>query len=518
MRLLACLAFLITLLGCDPAPTTPEDGGTGRVDAPHDGAVPVLDGAGRDGGASDDDGGARTDAGMLPPTVTSACDTNGVCSGSETCASCGADCGSCDVEALADQNALYVDLACAVGGDGTTDVCATSAGGAGRFRDLTIALDALEAGDTLYVHPGDYWRDAPDAGDSGAAFEVRGTGTADRPIVVTARFRERPPTIHSCDPTSLDDCPSAALAGFGVHVILDHLRIRGRVQLWGGSDQTMQWLECTRGWGAGDGNDSCLRIDSCTNCRAHHNFVHDLEGGLEDAPRRTCALKEFDSDGAIWELNTVLDAPYSAYDLHRNSENATLRFNFFAGWHRAAIRVERTHDVLVYGNVMVGATDVAERCVDVILRNEEVMTAPHVVELHHDTCVGAGAGFDVRDDMLEVHFHDSVLSGLVSFGETPRNVAFFDATSEVDHNAYDDTARWVGPGEAEIGDLAAWRAATGWDGASIAGEGGACELVGGPSTDPTSYRVAAGSCRTLARDGGEVGAFGITTCVGHLCP
>lgn len=189
--------------------------------------------------------------------------------------------------------------------------------------------------------------------DSGGIFTVENPGAVDRPIVITARFRDDAPTIHSCDPTDLARCPMPALAVYGDHVIVDHLAIRGRVQVWGATESTLQYLDCTHGWGAcGDGNWSCLRIEGCVGCTAHHNYVHDVSGAgageacpagmTSDLSDRGAGLKEFQSVDTIWEFNTVERVPQWSYDLHRNSVNTTVRFNDFPAFPINAINVDRS--------------------------------------------------------------------------------------------------------------------------------------------------------------------------------
>jgi hypothetical protein len=325
------------------------------------------------------------------------------------------------------------------------------------------------------------------------------------------------PTIHSCNPGNPSQCPMAALASYGNHTILDHLRIRGRVQIWGGMRQTMQYLECTRGWGVGDGNNSCLRIEGCTDCVAHHNFVHSIEGDLED-PDRPSGLKELESDGAIWEFNTVLDAPHWAYDLHRNSENVTVRFNFFAGWNRHGVLIHRTRNVSVYGNVIVGAASGGGTCVGVHELNERVADQPHRVDMHHNVCVSSQTGYHTSH--LPTFAFENVVTGLVSVGEHPRSV-IVQVGGDVDYNAYDSNGdyRQIEYDAPVYETLAEWRSATGWDEHSVDGPGGACAIMGeAADREPSAFRVVEGMCRTLGRDGTEVGPWGSTDCVGHGCP
>lgn len=464
----------------------------------------------------------------LPPLITSACNTDGTCDPGETCASCRDDCGSCDVADLPAQRDKFVDEACAEMGDGLSDECAASAGGSGRFNELQAALDSLEAGDTLHLHPGDYWRDV-EVRDSGGLYTMEASGTPERPIVITARFREDPPTIHSCDPSEPSYCPGPALAVYGDDAIVDHLVVRGRLQVWGATRSVMQYVECTHGWGAcGDGNWSCLRIESCTDCLAHHNWVHDISGaGMGEAcppdepsdwPDRGAGLKEFQSVRTIWELNTVTRAPRWAYDLHRNSVDTTLRFNDFPAFPSNAIHVDRSQNLFIYGNAMVARDASPGGCIDVAGRNERVMDEPHVVDVHHNTCIGAQTGISITDG-LDARVHDNAVQGLRTGDESPRNVVVQSDGSMLSNNAYDAAGNYrreTYEPDTWSDDLAAWQADTGWDEGSMELE---CTFATPPSGDGMPYDLhVSGTCATLARDGGEVGVYGITNCVGHTCP
>jgi hypothetical protein len=522
---------------CDDGSSTPStDGGGGDAITSDAGggsdAGPIGDAEIREDGSATDGGTPMVDSGTPAPAATSICNGDGTCDRGETCGSCASDCGSCDVAELTGRRDKFVDEGCEHMGDGLSDECAASTGAPGRFNELQTALESLEAGDTLHLHPGDYFRDV-EGRDSGGIYTMEASGTAERPIVITAADRSTMPTIHSCDPSEPSHCPMPALAVYGDHAIVDHLAIRGRVQVWGATASVMQYLECTHGWGAcGDGNWSCLRIESCTDCIAHHNYVHDIAGdgfggacppGVStDFPDRGAGLKEFQSEGTIWEFNTVTRAPRWAYDLHRNSENTTLRFNDFAAFPGDAIRIHRTRNVFLYGNVMVARDAEPGTCINVWGRNERVEAEPHVAEVHHNTCVGANTGISVQGEVPSL-VHDNVVQGLRSGAEDPRNVVVASDASELSNNAYDSAGNYrriTYEDSTWSESLAEWQSREGWDAESVETEGGSCAFTMPPSGDgePYDVRASGGVCATLARDGGEVGAFGVTDCVGHRCP
>jgi hypothetical protein len=462
--------------------------------------------------------GGSSETGEEPPLPSGICNDDGQCGFPETCSTCPDECGSCDVSELDGQRAKYVDQACATAGDGLVDRCAASDGGPGRFDDLQVALDSLVAGDTLYVHPGDYFR-------PGAPFTIQGMGTADAPIVVTAADRDAPPVIHSWDPADPTNnaLSHAALAGAEepiAHIVVDHLSIDGLLTIHG--DHTrIQYVECTHGWEVCDGNWSCLRLGYCEDCNVHHNWVHDVQDATnhcngKPGPREA-GLKEFDAQRAIWEFNTVENTEQWGYDLHRSSADAIARFNLFrnAG-SNGSIRMNRSGNMSAYGNVVIGGGT----CIDFV---PEDPGDGYENLIEHNTCVSTQAGI-MFTPFAPTTVVGNVLGGLADGTADWVNLAAPDPEDGmphvVDYNAYDTRSQWTTQmyeyPYAET--LEEWQASTDYDDHSIAAEGGACTFVD-PPTERGEFDVtiAEGPCATLTEDGGPAGACAITACVGHDC-
>jgi hypothetical protein len=496
--------------GSTDTPTSSDPPGTTTTD-------PTTGGSEEEGSESASESGSET--GGEPPLPSGICNEDGQCEFPETCSTCPDECGSCDVSTLDGQQAKYVDLACESNGDGSTDSCAGGDGQPGRFNDLQFALDSLVAGDTLYVHPGDYYQAVE-------GFGVSGIGTAEAPIVITAAVSDDPPVLHSFDPAAPNDNEAShtALGSAEEHayVIIDNLRIDGLLWI-GGDHTTIQNVECTHGWGYCDGNWSCLRLEYCTDCVVHHNYVHDVfdttnvcEGKLDP---RECGLKEFDSVRAVWEFNTVTDTERWGYDLHRSSFDAIARFNLFTrtGW-EGGITMNRTGNMSAYGNVMIGSGT----CVN--LRPEDPGDG-YANFIEHNTCVMMQAG------IMFNAFTPTTVTGNVLSGIAPGTADLVimaapepeDAEPHVvDYNAYDTSSHWARqmyeyPYSETLED---WQQLTGYDEHSIAGPGGACTFVDAP-VDPDDedfdLTIEEGPCATLSEDGGPVGACAITACVGHDC-
>ena len=492
--------------GSSDGPTSGDPPGTSTTAGPSTGAE-----------SSESEG---SDTGEDPPLPEGICNADGECAFPETCSTCPDECGSCDVADLEGQRAKYIDEACATAGDGLTDECAASDGGPGRFNDLQVALDSLEAGDTLYVHPGDYYQ--PEG-----PFIVGGMGTADAPIVVTAANPDAPPLLHSWDPQDPTNNATSHTALGGreepiAYIVIDNIAVNGLLRLHG--DHTrIQNVECTHGWEVCDGNWSCIRIEWCNDCNVHHNWVHDVADTTNHCngewEPREAGFKEFDAQRAIWEYNTVENVAQWGYDLHRSSFDTIMRFNFFrnAGSH-VAIRMNRTGNQTAYGNVVLGSG----RCVDLV---GEDAGDGYANLVDHNTCLFTQSGVMLNAFAPTTMTHN-VFGGLAPGGSETVNVAVPAAEDGVPHaidrNAYDATSHWV----TQMYDspyattLAEWQTSTDYDDNSIAAEGGACTFVDAP-TDPDDadfdVTIAEGPCATLADDGGPAGACAITSCVGHDC-
>ncbi len=449
------------------------------------------------------------------------CNEDGSCAFPETCNTCPDECGSCDVADLVGQQAKYVDGSCQHPGDGLSDGCASGPGQPGRFNDLQAALDTLAAGDTLYVHPGDYFR-------PGDAFRIQGVGTASAPIVITAADPSQRPVLHSWDPTDPTDnaLSHPALGGAEepiAHVVVDHLEIRGL--LWIHGDFTrVQNVVCSHGWEVCDGNWSCIRLEYCNDCVAHHNLVRDVvdtTGHCASSPNppREAGFKEFNGVRTIWELNTVVNTAHWGYDLHRSSVDSIARFNLFrnAG-PNTSIRMNRTGNQSVYGNVVIGGGG----CVELVSEDPGDGYSDLVA---HNTCLFTSAGL-----YLSPHAPATVTHNVLGFLDPGNadlvNLALPTPADGVPHfadrNAYDASSLWV----TEIYEapyaatLAEWQAATDYDDASIAAPSGPCAFVDAPESeddDTFDLTIERGACATLSEAGGPIGACAIAPCVGWSC-
>jgi hypothetical protein len=471
-----------------------------------------------------------------PAQPIAACVADNACRWPETANTCPQDCGNYAVSAYTGQRAKYVDPACTHAGNGLADQCATGAGQPGRFNELQAALNTLVGGDTLYLHPGNYWRPV-----TTGIHDWRGiyqkdavtTGTlptAERPIVITARDSSRRPVLHSYNPQFAPGTERSnalpALSVMSAHTVIDGLDVVGRVQLWGVTGGRIQNLDVRYGWGLCDGNWSAIRVEHSQDVVVHHNLVRDVTddtmcAGYDDRPS---GLKEFSSQRVIWEFNTVRNARRWAFDLHRSSTDATVRFNLLQNA-ATALKVGRTINSDVYGNVMLAS----EMCVSV---GEIEPAVTQTDRVYNNTCVFANEGyvFQYSDPMYyarhNVLLENNVMSRIAANGGHARfNLGLHrGGPRSVSRNAWDSNGLYC---EAIYDDdlpclstLGAWQQSTGWDAQGLAGPGGACSFADAPSslTDSSfDLRVSSANCATQGSNGRELGAYGLANCVGRDC-
>jgi len=93
---------------------------------------------------------------------------------------------------------IYVNNACSVNGNGQSTTCGSS----GPYNDLHVALQNVQAGDTVYVMQGTgvYATNNTCGGwpQSCGGFSVGGTGTASQPIRITT-YQGANPLFTNCD-------------------------------------------------------------------------------------------------------------------------------------------------------------------------------------------------------------------------------------------------------------------------------------------------------------------------------
>ncbi len=460
-------------------------------------------------------------------TKENLCHIDGACVWPETSSVCPSDCGTIGIEKYTNQTAKYIDQTCSFNGDGSSDVCATSNGGQGKFNELQSALDSLTAGDTLYVYPGNYWRDGRPgyweaSNKTMGIYEVEASGEEGNPIIITAYDQLHPPVFQSFGPGGIADRianSNAAIAStYGTHhLIFDHLFIDGAILLTG-HHNIVQFTEGVRGWGdcPSDGNWSVFVMKSCDNCVTHHSYAHDIEGFKGQCPAyddRGAAFKEFTSNHAIWEFNTSRDSTYYTVDMHRGSQNSTLRFSVLEKSSNAWSPIHFGDDhrnAYVYGNIIIQEPGGSE-CVQTQHNGGDAF------HFYNNLCLFSDSGFGLNNT---TEFHNKKVIDNIFHAMSSQNMIMENnANNSLDYNIYTPGAiysrsRWDGPNYYSLSD---WQSVTPFDDHS---QETTCDFIDTPTNvDDFTYNldIETGACMTASSTGGKVGPYGLVSCVGHTC-
>jgi len=235
-------------------------------------------------------------------------------------------------------------------------------------------------------------------------------------------------------------------------------------------------------------------------------------------------VKIFCVKDSLFEFNTldasdgVGDGPRHGFDDKDTALNNTYRYNHIAAGAREGIRLghQRTcgpvsRDVFVYGNLFENSGFRGLRdTVNVQLYGNTFSNTPGIN-------IGAGCDGDgllgvvVRDNLLDavLSTEPGRLNWLVAYGNWDELLGNW----VVDHNVYDPAGKFrskaFGPGDTTHPELADWQAAGSGDQNSIEA---VCEFAG-----TGDFNVVGGTCLTASSSGGQVGAYGLTSCVGHDC-
>lgn len=469
------------------------------------------------------------------------CNHDNVCAWPETSSVCPSDCGATGISKYVNQRAKYIDQSCQYNGNGLSNTCASSNGASGRFNELQAAIDSLRSGDTLYVYPGDYWREAEADTVGNYTVDSDNSGTEEMPVIITAHDVNNPPVLHSANPSGVGRTNPAIMTNNGAHhVIFDHLFIDGLIQA-GGHNIMIQFTEAITGYeGAtrtdlddcGDANWSVIRLEGCIDCVVHHNYVHDVAGDGESCgqSQRGAGLKEFGTNRATWEFNTIEHAPHWGYDQHRGSLDTTVRFNKFVdtGEFGISFTTREGNSAHIYGNIVHNA----KWCV----RHSE----SDLEHIAHDDIFNNICSYTNRNILswssYNLNFYNNIISNTIMFsGESRQNlgVAPKDAgvTATMDYNAYDANANYDYSnvnvdgcywGECDVEtSLTAWRARfPGQELHSQEAAGGVCSFVDAPeSVSDVTFDLTPTNnfCTTGSSEGGMLGPYGLVSCIGHSC-
>jgi hypothetical protein len=458
----------------------------------------------------------------------------------------------------------YLKGDCTFNGDGTAANCAASGGASGAWNSVDNAntgwASVCAAGDILYVRAHD---DASEtiASNNNADYRWQGglkvacSGTAGNLTTITnypGEVGRLANGVVGCNSTTCDNATittagrSYARVGStdGLYNTNGRLVIRGTIVA-GTENATSQpgivivGNEITGGWETpDDGNWAGIRLNGVTTgVWVHHNYIHDIimTSGTTNGSSAT-GIKVYTSPGSIIEYNTVLRAcdtnncgPDGLYESQAGgiddkdgSVNNTHRYNYFSSV-PVCVRFQNqgvtATGSAAYGNVCEKGT------VDDGGGHGAFVTEAGSINdilIHHNTIYGHGLAFVLKsafDGSGGLTIRDNIIANVTGGNPANRNYfddggsfALADFNAATDYNAFDSDADYQVDSTSST--IALWRTASSRDANSTE----AATVCGGFTAGAdTNYHLSGGACTTGSSTGGEQGAYGLVSCVGHTC-
>ncbi len=277
--------------------------------------------------------------------------------------------------------------------------------------------------------------------------------------------------------------------------------------------------------GAGDqGNRTPARLENAAFVTFDHNYIHDLDAGQHSFSSPSL-LKIFCIRDSIIEYNTLdgrgsIEMTHTIDDKDNTARNHH-RFNLIVGGDTAdsyaSMRINNqagcgipSEDSKIYGNVFVDS-------------GVWIVRETNRLDIHHNTFLGdkrpafqTGAGPNANSQIRNVTWKDNLVkdANLEQVKISHNEWSDLQSGWQLDNNVYDNKnyrARAYGSGDTTYTSLAGWVSGTSRDQGSIEAD---CSLA---NVDNGDYSANSGACASASSTGGEVGAFAMTDCVGHLC-
>ena len=443
---------------------------------------------------------------------------------------------------------IWVDNSCQVNGNGNTQTCGSN----GPFHDLHDALAAVQPGDTVLIKNGTGayvtnnvgvpWDDGRHRPHVGGGFHLS-VPPGGEPVRITSAPGHFP-LIANCAANDFETfCPVPTFStGGGGRIIFDRLHIQGGIII--RSAVSVINSRLSKGYEPeGDGNLGVIKIIHGANWDVgpiRNNYFHDLYA--PNNPYTKTWIYVFHSENLLIEYNTFegWEAPRGAgayLDKHSHSINLTFRYNLIINGRGGPKGADA--QIHAYGNVI--------HCGDQPPSDPSRLQAGSGDGLEisggvqrHNTVVNCRAGYYVhpedseryperegtRAGQLYNNIFNNIYEGIQRIWEphSPLQPSdYFTGLEHIDFNAYTPNRRFFWTFAHYGQTWSEWRdgvaADFGFDENSAELE---CAF-----RDPANhdYRLVPGSaCTTFGRVGGvssgapiELGAFGVTACVGHLC-
>ncbi len=434
----------------------------------------------------------------------------------------------------------YVDKTCSVAGNGTTDACATSAGGVGRFKDLHSCDTIMTAGDTCVIYPGEYYRlDNSDSKDKMPGFHPSNSGTASANITYKGKDAANPPTICS-GPTCDDVCTytNAAIGSYGKsYITFQDLKIKGAFSIWGATATaayvTGKNLDISKGYvysnscpgnGGPEGNWAGVRLEGTDHVFLSNVWIHDITFDTHSA------IKMYRTASPTFEYLTINNVPGNTMvEFKDNTTNMILRYSKLIGakqplWGPNQSPPNGGHNI--HHNLIV--------CdgTDIDIGGVRVLTSlPNGNNTYdHNTMYNCAQGLQYWNGVSNTKFTYTNNISSITGGGNHINVGTYGAGSGNDltalnNNAY-ATAKWAWntseDGSNSFTSLADWRTfwqsrkgRSGFESASAIVD---CGFVSPGLTTTSDFHIKNAACKTMSSTGGYVGAYDSdAVCIGYGC-
>jgi hypothetical protein len=458
--------------------------------------------------------------------------------------------GSC-----AGSRCFYVAV-CANNGDGASLSCAAAPGGVGAFNTVQAGLNAATtAGDWVLIGDGTYDCTSDGSGDADVdgGCTVQGSGTSGSAIVITYATTARGPVIRNANtatPTAYSQANNPTLNVTGHdYITIRGLTIQGSIRAFNEKPTSLTALklglliegnEITRGWAdPDDGNWSGVWLEGCRFSSVRGNYIHDITNKLTGAGLQSSlsGIKLYSCIDSTYEYNTVLNAIEVSGGSHaggiddkQDSIRNVHRYNDFKGVQNC-LRFQNQHALgtatgtQAYGNLCrLGSASGIRYAVEFEDGGFTDLT------IYNNTFAGGwnwGMHFTTEGNPVR---------GLTVYNNAFRGMTGLNVDTEGGSNGSTNAWRlldynFYGKRDYRLrssthGSRSAMSRAEGVErnGCEVARDR-ACKSWGFTNEAGDNYTLLASSpLKNAGRTGGtsdgmpvDIGAFGVTSCVGHLC-
>ena len=418
----------------------------------------------------------------------------------------------------------YVDGSCANDGDGLADQCASSPSGPGSYKSPQSCFTAAVAEDTCLIKNGTYLSSTP--GKFGG-FTIGNSGASGNPITFQ-NYPGHSPVFRNCVVTSTA-CDHPTISGISKsYVTIKGLTVHGAIYIFCatfgsfGAGVTIQNNNINEGWEAlSDGNWSPLRLENCTGAQVDHNYLHDpipIGTQYPGANDRASGMVWFQVHNSVNEYNTIKNFTNTSVGAggivdKADSQNNIHRYNWIENIGVQCFFINnqlRGVNVSIYGNICNNAW-----------WGVELVTGITGASVYNNTIYGSTNCLYATSagGTTNVSFYNNICDLPNSGGENGNYVNYGSAfLTKADYNRFTPDKGYRISSSAAYSSLSAYQAAQSTDDNS---SGSSCSFV----NPGTNFHLQTGSsCKNAGRVGGvstgtavDVGAYGVTSCVGHTC-